>query len=89
MDSWTIFKPRASRSRSRLRRQVSYDSVTENQCDGSCDLKKVIKVSKKQTSLLGYPTRKYALSKRSRLSKVLGLYEVPKILVIFESMRFS
>ena len=47
MDSWTIFKPRASRSRaSSLRRQVSYDSVTENQCDGNFDFKKVVKVSK-------------------------------------------
>ena len=44
MDSWTIFKPRASS----LRRQVSYDSVSENQCDGNCDLKKVVKVSKEK-----------------------------------------
>ena len=54
MDSWTIFKPRASRSRSRLRRQVSYDSVTENQCDGNFDFKKVVKVSK-MSSLLWLP----------------------------------
>ena len=49
MDSWTIFKPRASS----LRRQVSYDSVTENQCDGNCDLKKVVKVSKVEKILKG------------------------------------
>ena len=52
MDSWTIFKPRASRSRSKLRRQVSYDSVTENQCDGNCDFKKIIKVSRKSLAYL-------------------------------------
>ena len=54
MDSWTIFKPRASS----LRRQVSYDSVTENQCDGNCDLKKVVKVSKKVPKPVNTPCSK-------------------------------
>ena len=83
MDSWTIFKPRASS----LRRQVSYDSVTENQCDGNSDLKKVFKVSKEKclaflgTQLVNMPCPNGQLGQRSsRNLRALGGPRAPRAL---------